>query len=262
MSCSEDIQLIHSDCLVEMQNIPDNSVDCILCDLPYGQLNKSNKHAVWDVVIPFKPLWEQYKRIIKDNGAIALFGQGMFTAQLMISNPKMWRYNLIWQKGGRCSGFLNAKKQPLREHEDICIFYKKQPTYNPQMVKCQPHQRNHSRGKQDKIQTNRCYGNFGKAEDVITDLKYPRSILNFKRPHPQIHPTEKPVKLLEYLIKTYTNEEETVLDNCMGSGSCGVAAVNTGRKFIGIELDENYFNIAKQRIDEAIKKKNEKTLFD
>ena len=258
----KDIQLIHGDCLIEMQNIPDKSCDLILCDLPYGQLNKGNKHAAWDVVIPFEPLWEQYKRIIKDTGAIVLFAQGMFTAQLMMSNPKMWRYNLIWQKGGRCSGFLNAKRQPLREHEDICVFYKKQPTYNPQMVKCLPHQRNHSRGKMEKEQTNRCYGTFGKAEDIITYYKYPKSILNFKRPHPQIHPTEKPVALLEYLINTYTNDGDTVLDNCMGSGSCGVAAVNTIRKFIGIGLDENYFNIAKQRIDEAIKKNNEKTLFD
>lgn len=169
---------------------------------------------------------------------------------------------MIWQKGGRCSGFLNAKKQPLREHEDICVFYKKQPTYNPQMVKCLPHQRNHSRGKQSKDQTNRCYGSYGKAEDIITDFKYPRSILNFARPHPPIHPTEKPIALMEYLIKTYTNEGDLVLDNCMGSGSCGVASVNTNRKFVGIELDENYFNIAKQRINEAIRKKSEKSLFD
>lgn len=256
------VQLIHGNCLDVMKNIPDKSIDCILCDLPYGQLNRSNKNAVWDVVIPFETLWAQYERIIKDTGAIVLFAQGMFTAKLMISNTKIWRYNLIWRKGGRCSGFLNAKRQPLREHEDICVFYKKQPTYNPQMTKCLPNQRNHSRGKMEKEQTNRCYGKFGKASDIITDLKYPRSILNFKRPHPQIHPTQKPVALLEYLIKTYTNEGDTVLDNCMGSGSCGVAAVNTGRKFIGIELDENYFNIAKQRIDDAVKKKNEKTLFD
>lgn len=258
----KDIQLIHGDCLIEMQNIPDKSVDAIICDLPYGVLNRGNKNAKWDKMLPLDKLWVQYCRLIKDNGAIVLFAQGMFTAQLMMSNPKMWRYNLIWQKGGRCSGFLNAKRQPLREHEDICVFYKKQPTYNPQMVKCLPHQRNHSRGKMEKEQTNRCYGKFGKAVDIITNLKYPKSILNFKRPHPQIHPTEKPVALLEYLINTYTNDGATVLDNCMGSGSCGVAAVNTHRKFIGIELDENYFNIAKQRIDEAIKKKNEKTLFD
>lgn len=258
----EDIQLIHGDCLVEMQKIADKSIDCIICDLPYEVLNKGNKHAQWDKMLPLDKLWEQYKRIIKDNGAIILFGQGMFTAQLMVSNPKMWRYNLIWQKGGRCSGFLNAKKMPLREHEDILVFYKSLPTYNPQMVKCEPHQRNHSRGKQEKEQTNRCYGVFGKAEDIITDYKYPKSILNFKRPHPQIHPTQKPIPLIEWLVKTYTNENELVLDNTMGSGTTAVACVNMNRKFIGIELDENYFNIAKQRIDEAIKKKSEKTLFD
>lgn len=256
---NDDMKLWHGDCLDLMKDIPDKSVDAIICDLPYGVLNRGNKNAKWDKMLPLDKLWVQYCRLIKDNGAIVLFAQGMFTAQLMRSNPKMWRYNLIWQKGGRCSGFLNAKRQPLREHEDICVFYKKQPTYNPQMVKCLPHQRNHSRGKMEKEQTNRCYGKFGKAVDIITNLKYPKSILNFKRPHPQIHPTEKPVALLEYLIKTYTNDGDTVLDNCMGSGSTGVAAVNTIRKFIGIELDENYFNIAKQRIDEAIKKKSEKT---
>lgn len=256
------MKLWHGDCLELMKDIPDKSVDAIICDLPYGVLNRGNKNAKWDKMLPLDKLWVQYCRLIKDNGAIVLFAQGMFTAQLMMSNPKMWRYNLIWQKGGRCSGFLNAKRQPLREHEDICVFYKKQPTYNPQMVKCLPHQRNHSRGKMEKEQTNRCYGKFGKAVDIITNLKYPKSILNFKRPHPQIHPTEKPVALLEYLINTYTNDGDLVLDNCMGSGSCGVAAVNTNRKFIGIELDENYFNIAKQRIEEAIRKKNEKTLFN
>ena len=249
---TNNMRLFHGDCLKIMCNIPNKSIDMILCDLPYGVLNKKNKHAAWDVLIPFEPLWEQYKRIIKGNGAIVLFSQGMFTARLMISNPNMWRYNLVWQKGGRCSGFLNAKKQPLREHEDICVFYKKQPTYNPQMVKCEPHQRNHSRGKMEKEQTNRCYGNFGKAEDIITDLKYPKSILNFKRPHPQIHPTEKPVALLEWLIKTYTNDSDTVLDNCMGSGSTGLAAMNTKRKFIGIEIESNYYNIAKNRIEETM----------
>lgn len=255
------IRLYNGDCLIEMPNIPDKSIDMILCDLPYGVLNKSNKSAYWDKSLPIKPLWAQYKRIIKDNGAIVLFAQGMFTAMLMLSNPKMWRYNLIWKKGGRCSGFLNARRMPLREHEDIAVFYKKLPAYNPQMVKCLPHQRNHSRGKQEGKQTNRCYGKFGKAEDIITDYKYPKSILDFKRPHPQLHPTEKPIKLCEWLIKTYTNEGETILDNCMGSGSTGVACVNTNRKFIGIELDKNYFEIACKRIDEAKNKKNELKLF-
>ena len=241
-------RIYNEDCLEGMKRIPDGSVDCILCDLPYGQLNKSNKHAAWDVVIPFVPLWEQYNRIIKNNGAIVLFAQGMFTAQLMTSNPKMWRYNLIWQKGGRCSGFLNAKRQPLREHEDICVFYKKLPTYNPQMVKCLPHQRNHSRGKMEKEQANRCYGKFGKAVDIITNLKYPKSILNFKRPHPQIHPTEKPVALLEYLIKTYTNDGDTVLDSCMGSGSTAIACMNTNRNYIGFELNKEYYDLSIKRI--------------
>lgn len=157
------MKLWHGDCLDLMKDIPDKSVDAIICDLPYGVLNRGNKNAKWDKMLPLDKLWVQYCRLIKDNGAIVLFAQGMFTAQLMRSNPKMWRYNLIWQKGGRCSGFLNAKRQPLREHEDICVFYKKQPTYNPQMVKCLPHQRNHSRGKMEKEQTNRCYGKFGKG---------------------------------------------------------------------------------------------------
>lgn len=252
------IELYHGDCLVEMQKIADKSADMILCDLPYEVLNKGNKHTQWDRIIPFEPLWKQYCRIIKDNGAIVLFAQGMFTAQLMMSNPKMWRYNLVWRKGGRCSGFLNAKRQPLREHEDILVFYAKQPTYNPQMSKCDPHKRNHSRGNGEHKQTNRCYGRFKEAKDFISDEKYPKSILDFKRPHPQIHPTQKPVALCEYLIRTYTNEGDTVLDNTMGSGSTGVACVNTCRNFIGIELNDEYFNIASHRIKKAESEKMER----
>ena len=238
-----------------MERIADKSVDMILCDLPYGVLNKGNKSAKWDSMIPFAPLWEQYSRVIKEHGAIVLFAQGMFSAQLMLSNPKIWRYNLVWKKEGHCSGFLNAKRQPLREHEDIIVFYKAKPIYNPQMTKCSPHQRNHSRGKGKHKWTNRCYGHFVEAEDFISDEKYPRSILVFKRPHPPIHPTQKPVALLEYLIKTYTNKGDLVLDNCMGSGSTGVACVNTDRDFIGIELDGEYFSIAKNRVTEAVHEK-------
>lgn len=139
-----DIELIHGDCLEEMRNIPDGSVDCIICDLPYGVLNRSNRNAKWDCVIPFDRLWEQYERIIKDNGAIVLFAQGMFTARLMMSNPKLWRYNLIWDKINRPTGFLNANRCPLRIHEDILVFYKSQPTYNPQFTKGE---HNHKRGK-------------------------------------------------------------------------------------------------------------------
>ena len=249
-------RIYNEDCLVGMQRIPDGSVDCIICDLPYEVLNKGNKHAQWDRLIPFDKLWEQYERIIKQNGAIVLFAQGMFTAKLMTSNGKLWRYNLIWKKGGRISGFLNAKKMPLREHEDILVFYKQLPTYNPQMFKGTP---NHTRGKMLGEKTNRCYGNFVNAEDFISDMKYSRSVLDFPKPHPSVHPTQKPVPLIEWLIKTYTNEGELVLDNCMGSGTTAVAAINTGRCFIGFELQKEYFDIANKRIDEA--RMNAITLF-
>ena len=244
-------KIYNKDCLIQMKKIKDKSIDLILCDLPYGVLNKKNKNAKWDNIIPFKKLWKYYERIIKDNGAIILFSQGMFTANLMKSNEKLWRYNLIWQKGGRISGFLNAKKMPLREHEDICIFYKQLPVYNPQMIKCSPSERNHSKGKQLKI-TNRCYGDFKQVEDNITDYKYPKSILNYTRPHPPVHPTQKPVELLEFLIKSYSNENDLVLDNTMGSGSTGVACINTKRNFIGIELEKKYYKIAKKRLEENI----------
>lgn len=251
----QDIELWHGDCLELMKNIEDNSVDMICADLPYDVLNKSNKNSYWDKMIPLDKLWEQYERVIKDNGAIILFGQGMFTAQLMMSNPKMWRYNLIYRKGGRCSGFLNAKIMPLREHEDIVVFYKSLPTYNPQMVKCEPNQRNHSRGRQEKEQTNRCYGSFGKVDDNITDYKYPRSILDLKRPHPQIHPTEKPVALIEYLIKTYSNEGDLILDNTAGSMTTAIAAINTNRRCICIEKDDKYFEIGSERVRKHLEEK-------
>ena len=151
------MRLIHGDCLVEMQNIPDKSIDMILCDLPYEVLNKGNKHAQWDRLIPFDQLWKQYNRIIKDNGAIVLFAQGMFTAQLMMSNPKMWRYNLIWDKC-RATGFLNANRMPLRYHEDLCIFYKSLPTYNPQMEDLNGREPNHPQGHGNHNEKNQCYG--------------------------------------------------------------------------------------------------------
>lgn len=242
--------LIHGDCLVAMKDIPDKSVDMILCDLPYEVLHKNNPHAQWDRKIPFDKLWEQYKRVIKDNGAIVLFAQGMFTAELMMSNPKMWRYNLVWDKVAK-SGFLNANRMPLRQHEDICVFYKKQPTYNPQMTKCEPHKRNHSKGSMVKPNKNSCYGNFVEVPTKITDEKYPTSIISISKEHKVgnfFHPTQKSVALLEYLIKTYSNEGETILDNTMGSGSTGVAAKLLNRNFIGIEMNEEYFKIAQQRI--------------
>lgn len=254
------MELIHGDCLVEMQKIADQSVDMILCDLPYEVLNKGNKSAQWDRLIPFEPLWEQYCRIIKDNGAIVLFAQGMFTAQLMMSNPKMWRYNLVWDKVSP-TGFLNANRIPLRRHEDICVFYKKLPIYNPQMSICPLHKRNHSKGNMKHPQTNRCYGEHKETPTIISDEKYPTSIITISKEHKIgtfFHPTQKPVALLEYLIKTYTNEGDLVLDNTMGSGSTGVAAVRAKRDFIGIELNDDYFRIAQERIFQAQREESEK----
>lgn len=247
------------DCLDVMQDILDKSIDAIICDLPYQVLNKSNPNAKWDKIIPFEPLWKQYERIIKDNGAIILFAQGMFTAQLMMSNQKLWRYNLIWDKG-RVTGFLNANRMPMRRHEDICVFYKKLPTYNPQMEKCEPHQRNHGKGNNESP-TNRCYGNFVSTPTIISDEKFPKSIIQVKSEHKNgefYHPTQKPVNLLRYLIRTYTNENDVILDNTMGSGSTIVACIKEKRQWIGIEKDEKYFDIAKQRIQEE---KSQLTLF-
>lgn len=242
-------KLMNGDCLDYMQTIDDNSINMILCDLPYGVLNKTNENAKWDSVIPLAKLWLQYKRIIKENGIIVLFGSGMFTAELMMSNKEWWKYNLIWKKGNRSSGFLNAKKQPLRNHEDIVVFYNSQPTYNPQMWYGNI---THSKGKGKHKQTQNCYGKMEEVESEMTNLKYPISILDFDKEHPQkYHPTQKPVELLKYLIKTYTNENDWVLDNCMGSGSTGVACKQLNRNFIGIELEEKYFKIAQDRIEKG-----------
>ena len=238
--------LWHGDCLEMMKDIPDGSVDMILCDLPYGTTRNR-----WDIIIPFDELWEHYGRVIKKNGAIVLFSDGLFSVQLISSNTKLWRYNLVWDKM-LASGFLNANKMPLRRHELISVFYKKPPTYNPQKT---VGQQNHSKGRAKESKNNN-YGNFGFVDnkDVLGELKHPTSILTFQKPHPSVsvHPTQKPVALLEYLVKTYTNEGETVLDNCMGSGSTGIACVNTGRNFIGIELDKGYYDIAEKRIHEAM----------
>ena len=239
------IDLRFGNCLELMKEIPDKSIDMILCDLPYG-VTKNKK----DITLPFDKLWNHYERIIKDDGVIALFGQGTFFVDLVNSNRKLFRYDLVWNKV-LTSGFLNAKKMPLRQHEQIAIFYKKLPTYNPLFTQGKPL---HSKGVsyKDKEYKNNNYGNFKQLDDVRkgSTEKYPTSILTFDKPHPSItkHPTEKSVELLEWLIKTYTNEDEIVLDNCMGSGSIGIACINTKRSFIGIELDKKYFEIAKDRI--------------
>lgn len=258
------VRLIKGDCLVEMQGIADKSVDAIICDLPFGVLNKGNKNAKWDSVIPFDKLWKQYERVIKNNGAIILFGQGMFTAELMISNKKLWRYNLIWKKGNRPTGFLNANRQPMRNHEDICVFSKKQTIYNPQMtIGNKNHKKGGAGNSIDKQARNGCYGAFISTPTVETNEKYPLSVIDIRKEHPQsYHPTQKPVALLEYLIKTYTNEGETILDNTMGSGSTGVAAVNTNRNFIGIEMDDKYFTIAQKRISDALQSIQTKLNFE
>lgn len=243
------IDLKCDDCLELMKEIPDKSVDMILCDLPYG-LTQNKK----DIKLSFDKLWEQYNRIIKNNGCIALFGQGLFYVDLVNSNRKMFRYDLVWDKI-LTSGFLNANRIPLRQHEQIAIFYKKQPTYNPQFTQGNPL---HSKGKsyKNKEPKNQNYGKFNNAEDVRAGSteKYPTSIVRFKKCHPSkaLHPTEKSIECLEWLIKTYTNVGDLVLDNCMGSGSTGVACANTNRNFIGIELDENYFKIAEKRIKGAL----------
>lgn len=237
-----------------MKEIPDNSVDLILCDLPYGVTqNKKDKP------ISFEKLWEQYSRIIKEHGAILLFGQGLFFIDLVNSNRKLFRYDLIWDKK-LTTGFLNAGRMPLRRHEQIAVFYKKLPTYNPQYSEGNPL---HGKGSAylEKELKNSNYGKFNTTDDsrIGSTKKYPTSIIISPKPHPSIttHPTQKPIDLLVYLINTYTNEGDVVLDNCMGSGSTIIAAINTNRKYIGIELDEEYFNIAKNRIEKINYKKGD-----
>ena len=241
-----DITLFQGDCIELMNNICEESIDLILCDLPYGKTN-----CTWDIIIPFESLWKQYNRIIKPNGVIALFGIEPFSSLLRVSNIKDYKYDWIWKKP-KGTGFLNAQKQPLRDVEIISIFYKNQCTYNPQLAKGTPYKG--KSGKTVKINNkgDTTYGKFFNGQGYRNDndgFRYPKQVIEFGVVERNtLHPTQKPVELLEYLIKTYTNEEETVLDNCMGSGSTGVACVNTNRKFIGIELNEEYFNTAKQRI--------------
>ena len=243
-------KIYNEDCLEGMKRIPDGSVDCVICDLPYGVLNGESEGGSWDTIIPFEPLWDEYRRVCKPTAAIVLFAQGMFTADLMHSNPKMWRYNLIWKKGDRASGFLNANRMPLRNHEDIVIFYDKLPTYNPQMRTGFP---NHTRGHGGGKLKNGCYGKFDPwaRSEVITTEKFPLSIIDIAKEHDvnkQFHPTQKPVDLLRYLIRTYSNEGDTILDNCMGSGTTAIAAIREKRNFIGFELNKEYYDKACKRI--------------
>ncbi len=241
-------KLHRGDCLEEMTQIDDGSIDTIIADLPYG-----TTACNWDSVIPFEPMWTQFKRVIKKRGAVVLFGSQPFTSQLINSNLPWFKYSLVWDK--RLAGnFLNANRMPLMIHEDVPIFGKHQTTYNPQMIKGQ------MRGKGSKTKSNagngaNAYGKYAPSYKK-NDLYYPRSIVyksNGDRTNGDngLHPTQKPVALLEYLIKTYTNPGETVLDCTMGSGTTGVAAMKTGRRFVGIELDPTYFEIAQTRIKNA-----------
>lgn len=240
---NKNYELLQGDCLKLMSGISDKSVDMILCDLPYGTTS-----CKWDSIIPFEPLWEQYERVIKPHGAICLFGSEPFSTYLRMSNIKNYKYDWIWDKSST-NGFLNAKKRPLKRHEIISVFSYGTPFYYPQMdTRGKPREK----GSYDKQLGNKdmIYGKFKNVKN-FNNKYYPTDILNFSNAiqKGKLHPTQKPIPLLEYIIKTYTNEGDTVLDNCMGSWSTGVACLNIGRKFIGIELEEKYFYIAKERIE-------------
>tara|TARA_R110002072_G_scaffold752_3_gene6158 strand:+ start:2747 stop:3481 length:735 start_codon:yes stop_codon:yes gene_type:complete len=238
------IDLKKGDCLEVMKTIKDNSIDAIITDPPYG-----TTACKWDSVIDFELMWLELNRIIKPNGAIVLFGSEPFSSALRMSNIKNYKYDITWNKVAITNPML-AKKQPLRCLENILLFYKKQPTYNPQM---QQGKKWHRGGKKEhKTKTLNISTLFNNGSDK-TNLKYPKNLIEFSNANKMnnVHSTQKPVALMEYLIRTYTNENETVLDFTIGSGSTGVACVNTKRNFIGIEQDENYFNIAKKRIEEA-----------
>ncbi len=250
------------DCLEGMNDIPDGTIDAVICDPPYEVLNKGNANSQWDRLLPMDKLWEQYNRVVKQNGVVVLFCQGLFTAKLMLSNEKNWRYNLIWDKR-RTTGFLNANRMPLRCHEDIAVFYRELPTYNPQFEDGEP---SHSRGYGKHSNANACYGEYANTGDTSNNHgrnKFPRSIISIPKEHDKdmLHPTQKPVDLIRWLIRTYTNEGDTVLDNCMGSGTTAIAALMENRKFIGYETNDEYFAKANKRIDDYLGQPRQMDLF-
>ncbi|MED1305570.1 cytosine methyltransferase [[Bacillus thuringiensis] serovar konkukian] len=245
-------QVLNMDCLEGMEKIKDKSIDMILCDLPYGTTS-----CKWDSIIPFEKLWEQYERIIKDNGAILLTASQPFTTKLIASNMKLFRYEWIWRKGSHTTGFQNANRMPLKNHENVLVFYKKLPKYYPQdliLLDKPIHQKSTSKklkifGKGNNESLNKVY--------VKKYTNYPKSIIDFPRESKTFHPTQKPVALFEYLIKTYTKEGETVLDNCMGSFTTAIACINTKRNYIGFEMDEEYWKLGNERVNthmEALKR--------
>ena len=243
-------KVFNEDCLEGMKRIPDKSIDMILCDLPYG-----TSACKWDSVIPFELLWEQYERVIKDNGAIVLFGNQPFTSKLILSNEKLYKYNWVWVKDN-ATNFLNKRYQPGKITEDICVFGKMATSYSkkgnmvyiPQVSEGKPYRTTNNVVRRTNAVIRSTITN---VETTNEGTRLPNNILHFKRDKEKLHPTQKPVALLEYLIKTYTNENEIVLDNCIGSGSTAVACINTNRKFIGFELDKGYFDIANERISNA-----------
>ena len=246
---TENYKLYNGDCLEVMKDIPDKSVHMILCDLPYNTSKRRTTWNSWDCEIDLEKLWNEYNRIIKDNGVVILFAQGLFSAQLIMSNFKNYKYEFIWRKE-QGTGFLNAKRMPLKNHENILVFYKKQPVYNPQMREGSPYTT--TKGSKSS--------NYCNSDKIVTTIntgeRYPLTVLDFKRDKDKLHPTQKPLLLCEWLIRTYTNENMTIMDNCMGSGTTGVATmkVGEGRKFIGIELDKDYFDISINRIFENYNK--------
>lgn len=254
---NDNIQLWHGDCLELMENIPDKSVDAIICDLPYG-----TTACKWDTIIPFDRLWEQYNRIIKDNGAICLFGSEPFSSMLRMSNLKMYKYDWVWVKP-RGTGHLNVKKQPLRNTETISIFYKNQSIYNPQFEKGEPYSALKA-GKKSSVSQKgtTTYGRFMNGAEFRNDnigIRYPKTTLNFGVvERGTLHPTQKPVALLEYLVKTYSNEGDLILDNTAGSMTTAIAAINTNRRCICIEKDDNYFEIGSERVKKHLVEKHSK----
>lgn len=242
---TEKFSLFCGDCIEIMKSLPEHSVDCVVCDLPYG-ITQCN----WDVKIPFDKLWEQYNRITKENSAILLFSKGLFTVDLICSNRENFKYNLVWKKNVP-TGISVAKYQPMRYYEHITVFYKKQPTYNPILkprigVGKACYNYDHYCGDNNHIKMNKVKKKYN------PDYVQPSDVLEFNvvpNRNGKLHPTQKPVELLEYLIKTYTNENDVVLDPFFGSGSCAVACLNTNRNFIGMEIDEKYYELAKNRIN-------------
>lgn len=226
------------DCLEKMKEIDDKSIDLICVDLPFATTNAS-----WDRMIPLNELWVQYERILKDRKPIVLFAAQPFTSKLIVSNPNWYKYSWIWKKN-KSTGFLNAKHQPLRNTEDIVVFSSGKTVYNPQMRKG----KEHIRGGKSKNTGGEIYNNFSNRTETVSDEYYPETVLEFNSESKPVHPTQKPIALMEYLIKTYSNEGDLILDCCAGSGSTLVAAKNLNRRYIGVEKEENYYNICKERL--------------